>query len=212
MDKLIEIFKNNFELEAIDIKEYSNIKVGPMKFNIQCFDIKGVGRLSFMQGKALFGLMKMDTIILTAVKKDIPLINYDRIKSFGSDVLIIDAYNTCDTLKQYPNLLAIKNTIANLDKYELKPNWYDSLRMEESIAVKSKKSEILDTAAINYFTEVASIINTADSIEIDKKSALQASYVNGLLENGGASTNMFVKHIGSDKTKELYNNYLFGVK
>ena len=36
-------------------------------------------------------------------------------------------------------------------------------------------------------------------------------YINGLLENGGPSTDVFVKGIGKERTTELFHNILFGM-
>ena len=45
-----------------------------------------------------------------------------------------------------------------------------------------------------------------------KKNELSAHYVNGLLENGGPSTDVFKKSLGEDKTARLFKNVLFGTK
>lgn len=37
------------------------------------------------------------------------------------------------------------------------------------------------------------------------------NYVDGLLKNGGTSTDMFVKKIGKEKTEELFRKYVFFV-
>jgi hypothetical protein len=39
-----------------------------------------------------------------------------------------------------------------------------------------------------------------------------AAYVNGLLKNGGPSTDVFKKSIGEEKTRKLFEEVLFGTK
>ena len=45
----------------------------------------------------------------------------------------------------------------------------------------------------------------------DMKNLLSSQYVNGLLEQGGPSTDVFVKMFGLEKTRHLYNKILFGI-
>ncbi len=79
MDPIIELLKKNFELKEIDVKEFFSLKIGPMKFSLESY--KGdLINVSYMKGKALFGLMKMTTIVVTSLKKDLPIISCDRIK------------------------------------------------------------------------------------------------------------------------------------
>ena len=75
-----------------------------------------------------------------------------------------------------------------------------------------KDKALLDETVEAYLNELCKIINEAKDIDPEEKKALQAVYVNGLLEHGGASTDAFVKNIGKEKTEELYRKYLFGIE
>ena len=212
MDSLESIFGSKFELDKLDIGEFAKMKVGPMRFEISCYDVKGIGRLAIMKGKAMLGLMKMDVAMFTSFHKDVPLFNYDRIHALKNDTLFLECYDTLKEKTDYPSLLALKEKLKDVPLHETKPAWYDPIRLNCSVVKKSKKdTPLLDEVAQNYIEEFCNIVSKAKDIDPAEKKALQAAYVNGLLSNGGASTDVFKKNIGQEKTEELYRKYLFGI-
>ncbi len=213
METIENIFSKHFELSKLDIGEFAKMKVGPMKFDIVCYDVKGIGRLSILKGKAMLGLMKTDAMMLTVFTKDVPLFNYDTIKVMKNETIMIECYDTLKEKTDYPSLQAIKEKLKDVPVYQSKPAWYDPIRLNVSIANKSKKDkDLLDETAEAYLNEFCKIIKEAKDIDPEEKKALQAVYVNGLLEHGGASTDVFVKNVGKEKTEELYRKYLFAIE
>ncbi len=195
------------------LKECRKMKVGPMKFSIVAMDIEGVGRLSVMEGTAMFGLMKMDTIMLTPAKKDAPLISYDRIFAMGNDTLIIEMYDTCVNSKSYPTLAKIKEKYAGLPERDPGKHWYDDIKCPESLSKAGKKITPEMTAfAKEYLAEYASILAASPEVDEVEKQKKNSEYVEGLLNNGGPSTDQFIKAIGKEKTAELFRTVLFGTK
>ena len=65
-----------------------------MQFRVRRFYADGLGTVSAMVAAGFFGLMKMDTLIITATEKDMPLFSYDRVYAMGNDTLIFELYNT----------------------------------------------------------------------------------------------------------------------
>ncbi len=212
MHEIIQLISQDRTMEKIELEEFSRMKVGPMKFEIEAYDIKGVGRISAMKGSALFNLMKMDTIILSSYNKDMPLFSYDRIRVGKKDTLIVEIYDTCKEHKEYENILKAKEKFSEYPLYKAKPAWYDSLRCKESFAVTYKKKHDFDTPLKEYMDAFMKAINEANDISREEKKILNAKYVDGLLENGGPSTDMFVKKIGKEKTSLLFRKYLFGTE
>ncbi len=213
METIENIFGKYFELSKLDIGEFAKMKVGPMKFNIACYDVKGIGRLSILKGKAMLGLMKTDAIMLTVFTKDVPLFSYDAIEVMKNETVIIECYDTLKEKTDYPSLQAIKEKLKDVPAYQAKPAWYDPIRLSVSTANKSKKDKVLFGETVEaYLNEFCKIIKEAKDINPEEKKALQAVYVNGLLKHGGASTDVFVKNIGKEKTEKLYRKYLFGIE
>ena len=94
IEVMLKAFNERYEVTELDVGEFKTLKVGPMKLNVSQYYIKGVGNLSIMKGKAMLGLMKMDTLILSAFEIDAPIFSYDRIHAMGNDTLIYDLYDS----------------------------------------------------------------------------------------------------------------------
>jgi hypothetical protein len=82
--------------------------------------------------------------------------------------------------------------------------------LPESVTKKSKKehSGAFDTLTKNYFK--AYLSGDANSCKIAQKCEKASVYVEGLLSNGGPSTDVFKKEFGEEKTAHLFRNILFG--
>lgn len=212
MNGIIQLFEEKYELKKIDVEGYDRMKVGPMKFQIEAYDVRNVGRLSYMKGSAMFGLMKMDTIIFTSYEKDVPLLSYDRIRAGKKDTLMFEVYDTCREHKEYPGLKKAKEAFDIFTAYPLKKAWYDSIKRKESLSVTTKRKHDYEPLIEEYIKTFFDIVDDSDDISKEEKRKLNSEYVDGLLENGGASTDMFVKKIGKEKTSILFRKYLFGTE
>ena len=62
---------------------------------------------------------------------------------------------------------------------------------------------------VNAYLSVAkSLPELPAELLADKRKKADA-YINGLLEHGGPSTDVFVKHLGKEKTEKLFHEVLF---
>jgi len=71
--KLLDLISKKFPLTALPVGEMSTLKANGMTFSIQAYTAKGLGHVSVMTAKGFFGLMKMDTLIITPLALDLPL-------------------------------------------------------------------------------------------------------------------------------------------
>lgn len=78
-------------------------------------------------------------------------------------------------------------------------------------SLSSKHGNQFDLLLKDYSIQVMDIIKKADEIPGEEKKETNKNYVDGLLKNGGTSTDMFVKKIGKEKTEELFRKYVFFV-
>ena len=212
INKIIENISNKYELKEIEVNDFSSFKASGMKFKVHAYKVEGLGHLSVMEASGFFGLMKMDTVILVPFNKDLPLYSYDRIFAMGNDTLIVELYDTCINKNDYTRLKEIKDKFAYLTERDPGKHWYDSIKLNESISKigKKKNSKEFDTFALEHLIEFLSIESNL-LLDISKKKELTNNYVEGLLKNGGPSTDVFVKMFGLEKTKELYRTVLFGL-
>jgi len=209
LDIILSQFETKFKVTECESREQ---KVGPMKFEMQAYDVAGVGRLSVMKGVGgPFGIMQMDTLMLTPALKDMPLISYDRIYVRKNDTLIIEMYNTCLEAKEYPELAAIKEKYSSIPDRDPGQHWYDSIKCPESLSKKGKKiTSYIDVCAEEFIEKYISLLKAAPVVDAAEKQKKNGEYVEGLLNQGGPSTDQFVKAIGREETEKLYREFLFG--
>lgn len=210
-DKLLDILKEKYTLTKLDAGEFASLKASGMKFSVEAYRAEGLGHVCVMRAKGFFGLMKMDTFMIVPTDIDLPLYSYDRIYAMGNDTLIVELYNTLITDTDLSALDGVKAKFAELPERDPGEHWYDSIKLAQSISKKGKKAlkNSFDAFAEEHFN--AYINANADQVTLTaEKKELSARYVDGLLSQGGPSTDVFKKELGQEKTSLLFKQVLFG--
>jgi len=210
-DKLLGALREKYTLTKRDAGEFASLKASGMKFSVEAYRAEGLGHVSVMRAKGFFGLMKMDTLMIVPTDIDLPLYSYDRIYAMGNDTLIVELYNTLITDTDLSALDGVKAKFADLPERDPGEHWYDSIKLAQSISKKGKKAlkNSFDAFAEAHFN--AYINTNADQVTATaEKKELSARYVDGLLSQGGPSTDVFKKELGQEKTSLLFKRVLFG--
>ena len=212
IDALLKTLGERFPLTEQPVGEFAALKANGMKFTVRAFEANGLGHVSVMQAKGFFGLMRMDTLIVNPVQKDLPLYSYDRIFMMGRDVLITELYDTMIEPRAFDALEAVKADYREIpDSPDVEAHWYDSIKLKESIrkAGKKKASAKFDELTKRHF---AAYLDAAPEENCDPAAKREKAsvYVEGLLQNGGPSTDVFMKKLGREKTEALFRTVLFG--
>ena len=213
ISKLLNALQEKYTLTELEVGEFSTLKARGMKFTVSAFYAKGLGHVSVMSAKGFFGLMKMDTLMITPTDLDLPLYSYDRIYAMGNDTLIVELYDTLVNPLDLSALDDVKAKFTRLAERDPGEHWYDDIKHNESISKKGKKAQTHDFDALTlehfnaYLTSPASEVS-----DKEKKQSLSARYVDGLLSQGGPSTDVFKKQLGVEKTEKLFKQVLFGTK
>ena len=213
-ERMIDIIGENFPLQELDCGEYQKMKVSGMTFKIRRFYAQGLGNVSSMVASGFFGLMKMDTLIITPTEKDMPLFSYDRVHAMGNDTLIFELYDTLLGQADLSALDAVKQQAAYLPDHDLGEHWYDSIKLPQSLSKKGKKAhrEGFDGTVVHYLAKYLTTAQAAAPCEAAPKREKASVYVEGLLTNGGPSTDVFKKGIGDEKTAQLFRKILFATE
>ncbi len=210
---LLEKIGQKFPLTELDVGDFSTLKANGMKFTVRAYNAQGLGHVSVMRATGFFGLMKMDTVMIVPREIDLPLYSYDRIYAMGNDTLIVELYDTLIASLDLSELEAVKTKFSHLSQRDAGVHWYDDIKLSESISKKGKKRESheLDTLAIEHFNAFLNA-DAGKVADEDRKRELSTIYVNGLLTQGGPSTDVFKKALGEEKTARLFKTVLFGVE
>ena len=214
MQTLMEKCSQAFCLKKREIGEFASIKANGMKFQIEQYLAEGAGNLSWMQARGMFGMMKMETLIFTPLQKDAPLLSYDRISFFGSNALIFELYDTLvEPVQAYPLFNEVKGKYAYLPDSDPGKHWYDPIKRKESLYKKCRgKAEALDALCLDYLDGYCKTVKGAKEASVEDKRRKTEGYVKGLIEQGGPATDAFLKAIGKEKTEELFEKILFGIR
>ena len=213
IEKLIEEFAQSYTFDAIENKEFDSFKVNGMDFEVKAYDAQFLGRVSSMKGKMKFGLMKMETLIVNPLELDVPLFSLDLIQVPGKLIVILEQYDTLVNAKRNESVfLNIKEKYEDLEDRPSKSAWYDELRYSSSIGkkVSKKKADRVKEMIEEYFEAYLDLCRDARVIGREEKKVKADLYRDGLLENGGASTDSFLKAWGKEKTERLFKEVLFG--
>ena len=212
--KMLNAVDTQSPLQELSCGEYASQKISGTKFSIRRFYAKGLGNVSTMEASGFFGLMKMDTLIITPTEVDMPLFSYDRVLAMGNDTLIFELYDTLLGKTGLSALQAAKNSAAALPDHDLGAHWYDSIKLPVSLSKKGKKTgtPAFNDCAISYLAAFLKDAKAAAPCEAEPKREKTSVYVEGLLTHGGPSTDVFKKGIGAERTGKLFRGILFATE
>lgn len=216
-DAVMDVIRRHTEIKELDPGRYQNMRLyGIMKFHVQQYAVKNIGNLSIMSMNA--GMVKMLTVILTPLDKDIPLVSIDYMYMFGRKISYLECYDLVleknDEYRNFRNTLGkIKEKYKVLDNFQPSPAWYDSLG-RTGIYGKGKGSDTREEEALEDWLEAVLSYGDEKPVlsfeEKQRKLSVVSQYTDGLIEKGGISTDFFVKNLGREKTKILFDQVMFG--
>ena len=212
IQKLLRTVTESFHLNATEVGEFRKMKINGMLFHIWAFEAEGLGHVSAMSATGFFGLMKMDTLIINPTEVDMPLLSYDRVHAMGNDTLIFELYDTVTGEADLKAVADVKAAHASLPDHDLGTHWYDSIKLPESVSKKGKKAKTaaFDALTQSYMDAYLACCKEAAPCSAAAKREKAAVYVEGLLSNGGPSTDVFLKAMGPEQTARLFRKVLFG--
>ena len=93
-------------------------------------------------------------------------------------------------------------------------HWYDSIKLAESLSKKGRKKQAaaFDALTQNYMEAFLACCKNAAPCSAAAKQEKASVYVEGLLSNGGPSTDVFMKAMGPEQTARLFRLVLFGTE
>ncbi len=215
----LALAKKYFDVTPVDVApEFAMMKTSKMTTTVESYYIEGLGTMTFQHAKAMLGLMKMEMMCVTPIERDVPLFSFDIINVLGNYTLIIELYDVMleKTEKFDEALNAIKAQYQNLPDDDRGEHWYDNIKMSSSVSKKGKKKALeipCDELFEKYLDAFFAIAKDMPVVsDVEAKRAASDAYVQGLLDNGGPSTDIFVDMLGKEKTTQYFKNVIFGTE
>lgn len=211
-ETILNELKKRYTLEKRDMGDMKNIHKGMYNFDCEAYTVKDIGNLFFIEMKALFSLMKMETTVLTPVNKDLSFCNFDIIKAMGNETHMFEMYRSAIKDTDLSAFNAIKEKYSDLENYETEKRWYDDCRLESSICKKGKKisekAEAMLKECLDLYLE---LLDKAEDCDPEAKKEKTKEYVDRLLSEGGAAVDSMNKIIGKEKTAKLVREFMYGL-
>ena len=79
----LSVLGADYALTKTDIGSDARLSRKGFVFETEVYEAAGLGHLCFLRMSALLGLMKMETAVIAAREKDLPLLNLDWVKAMG---------------------------------------------------------------------------------------------------------------------------------
>lgn len=218
IDTAIAAIREEHQLTEIPEDEYGMVKLNfAMTFDVDHYRIEDIGNLSVM--KLNMGVMQMATFVLTPDEKDIPVLSADYMFMLPIRKTYLEIYdlviNNDDTYKSYLEQFdEIKSRYAAIQDTDHSEVWYSSLITVGTYKQGNSRND--DATAEMLAENVRLMLRMADEYpalseeEVESKRQIVVDYSDGLIENGGISTDMFKKSLGAETSKDFFDKVFFG--
>lgn len=207
----IDLFAQRGNLVFKDVSPWQTFSGKGMKFQLQSYDWDNCACVSCLSMRAFFGIMKMESLICTPYSKDLPLFSYDHISVLGKQTLFTEFYDTQVEPIDLSALDTIKESYKDLTDKDIKPAWYDSLRLSPS-TYKVGRGPRMSEFDSSMTTAYLDLFATARDVERAIKTARNSAYVEGLISNGGPAINTVRDMLGAEAAETLFRRFLFGTE
>jgi len=207
---LFSTLKQLYTLRKVSVGDYETIDKNGMHFQIRVYRIEGIGKLAVVSMKAMLGLMKMETMILSPYEKDAPIFSMDKIAAMGRDTFLAEFYDTRLQETDLSALDQVSEKYEDVTSYVPEARWYDSIRLPATVHKRGKgMADTYEIMAEDYLMAFIEVLNEAPECDTEAKKAKVKAYAHGLVINGGPAIDQFKKILGGQKAAELFEKYIF---
>ncbi len=212
---LLKQLARHYKIRRIDIGRDAHLSKSVFVFNTRTYEIEDVGHVCIMNMKGMFGLMKMETVILASTKKDVPLMNIDWIKVPGKQTLLGELYDT--QLAPWPEesqaaFMQISEHDRDLPDYSSDfRHWYDSLLYACSYHKTGRGvSSRLHASAREFSALFVRQLKEAPECDVEVKKEKIEAFARELAANGGSAVKMFTKLFGQETADRMVIHHMYG--
>lgn len=210
-----ETLSERYALKENDIATDARLDKGLMHFIVRSFDVANVGHLCFLAMKGMFGLMKMETVVLACTEKDMPLLNLDTVLAAGKKTQIVELYDTliaADGKAMENAFMEIKEKDRDLPDYSGGGHHYAFPLMACSYAKKTKAGETRSDASCQKLFDIfLNAMEQAPSCDSAVKAEKNRAFAQSLLDQGGPAVNQVRKLFGEELTRRLILRHMYGI-
>ena len=211
-DAIIRKLNEKYTLNRRDMGELKSIHKGMFSFDNEAYEIENVGNLFFMNMKGMFGLMKMQTVVITPLERDLSICNFDVINAMGNYTGIFEMYRSSINEADLSSFEEISKKYDDLPDYRTEPRWYDEYKLPSSISKKGKKIGARADAMLKECLDMyLDLLDQAPECDAQEKKKRTAVFVDHLIAEGGPAVDNMKKLIGSELTGRLIREFMYHI-
>ncbi len=202
-----------YVLKERNMGDLKTIKKGVYHFESESYEIEGIGNLFIIDLKAMMGLMRMETVVITPVYRDLSFCNFDTVRAAGQTTAMFEMYKTSLRDEDLSSFDYIRDKYAHIRDYASQPRWYDALKLSSCIAKKGKRiAGTAENMLVECLVRYLELLDKAPKCDPQAKIAANRQYVDRLISEGGVAVDSLSKIIGHEKCAELIEKYMYATK
>ena len=216
-DWIREQLSRTYALKQLDLGADARLAKKGFTFETESFEVAELGHLCIMRMKAMLGLMRMETVVLSVTHRDVPLINLDYVKAAGKETQIVELYNTqiaSEAEELQEAFRKIRDRDADLTDYTSPgKHWYDDILYPCSYHKTGKGvSDRLAGAARDCGGAYISMLASAPACDPAEKQGRTRFFAESRLNSGGPAVDQVTKLFGRDTAERLILRHMYGVR
>ena len=205
----VAVLKEKFSLKDITPERYRTMGGPMMRFRLEQYEAEGLGNLCVLQTKAMLGLMRLTTVVVTPnTGKNVPFLLIDTMDMGRKHLCYVEYYDCTAEGADKDLLLAAGAPYADVENYAEKPAWYVSERMEGSLIKTGDKARLEQMAldALRAYAEQAA----AAPVKPENVTGLKA-FQERMVREGNPSTAALTRTLGREGAETFFRTAVMPV-
>ena len=213
----LAMLRRAYRVTELDTGSLESFTVAGRYHEVKQYEIEGVGNLLVMTNPKE-GAMQMDTFTITPYYKNLPLFTTDYMYFEDRRMFLNEIYDLVEYKDELYNEFIGRfaencKAVSELEDMPMKPCWYDSIRpvFVGKLAPVGDDDRIIGLFLKNLSTFIEMEHSTPLLPEEKRLGKWQQNfnYARALVEDGGVSTDLFVKSLGAEETKRFFYSVFF---
>ena len=203
------VLKERFELREITPEKYRTMGGPMMRFHLEQYAVKGLGNLCVLKTKAMLGLMRLITVVVTPNEgKNVPFLLIDTMDMGKKHLCYVEYYDCTADGADKDRLLAASAPYADVENYAEKPAWYVGERMAGSL-IKTGDKARLEQMALDALTAYAEQAAAAP-VKEGNLAGLKA-FQQRMIREGNPSTAALTRTLGKEGAETFFRTCVMPV-
>lgn len=215
-EMFLKKLQDKYEVREVDLKDNALLKKSGLKFALRSYEVKDIGHFFIMDMTGMLGAMKMETVVLATMEKNLPLVNIDYVNAMGKETMMAEYYDTDHSgLPEgyYEKLDAIRLADSDIEDTPLGEIWYSEYLLPCSYRKEGKKlTERFVSAGSRHIDLLMQMLEDAPEAQREEMMKKSLSFAQRLLDEGGPAINQFVKLFGRERTEKIVKECMYGAR